>query len=406
MTATSREHGPTALAVALTDEGHLSSPAWAEAFAGIPRHHFVPRFVLREGDGYRTLSGDDPRDRDEWLSAVYSDDSLVTQDRPHAAGHLLPSGVPLRVPTSSSTMPSLMARMLEALDIEDGMHVLEIGTGTGYNAALLSHRLGAANVVSIDIDPGLVDVAAHRLALLGLAPTLVAGDGVHGAPAHGPYDRIISTAAVPAIPYAWIQQLAPGGKILANLRGDLAGGTVCLLTKPDADDEVIGPVLALGGHFMWLRPDLDDPHLPHEHGPPPSRPRTTGRTTTALDPRRIAPTDGSFRFLLQLALRGVTDLRTATVHDPTAREQRDAVVVTASDGSRAECFVDPGLDGRWRVVQVGQRRLWDAIESTQRLWAALDAPAPDRFGVVANESTQFVWLDDDDGWYRWALPLV
>jgi len=60
--------------------------------------------------------------------------------------------------------------------------------------------------------------------------------------ANAPYDRIIATAAVPEIPLAWINQLAPGGKILANLRGELAGGTLCSLTK-DSDDEVIGPVL-------------------------------------------------------------------------------------------------------------------------------------------------------------------
>lgn len=406
MTSTAHEPGPAALAAALTLEGHLRSAVWADAFATVPRHHFIPRFIVREGAGYRTLSGDEPRDRDEWLSVVYSDDSLVTQDRPHAAGHLLPSGEPLRVPTSSSTMPSLMARMLEALDIAHGMRVLEIGTGTGYNAALLSHRLGDSNIVSIDIDRRLVDRAARRLAQLGLAPMLVAGDGAHGAPDHGPYDRIISTAAVPEIPHAWIRQLAPGGKILANLRGELAGGTVCLLSKADEDDEVIGPVLDLGGHFMWLRPDVDDPHLPHEHMSPESRRRTPDRTTTALDPRDVALIDESFRFLLQLELRGVTALRTAAAYDGTTGEERDAVVVNASEGSRAECFVDPGPDGRWRVIQSGPRRLWDAVESTQRLWDALDAPAPDRFGVVANGSTQFVWLDDDDGWYRWALPLV
>ena len=78
-------------------------------------------------------------------------------------------------------MPSLMARMLEALDVRDGHRVLEIGTGTGYNAALLCHRLGACNVVSIDIDPTLIVATRKRLAGLGHHPTLVVGDGTAGA---------------------------------------------------------------------------------------------------------------------------------------------------------------------------------------------------------------------------------
>ncbi|MGB6162871.1 MAG: methyltransferase domain-containing protein [Pseudonocardiaceae bacterium] len=258
-----------ALVAASADEGDLRSTEWAEAFAATPRHLFTPEVIITTPTGYRLLSGDNPASRQEWLSAVYSDESLVTQDKPHAGGHLLSSGEPLRVPTSSSTMPSLMARMLEALDIDDGMRILEIGTGTGYNAALLSHRLGEDNVVSIDIDPCLIKQAAHRIAQLGYTPTLLAGDGAAGAAEHGPYDRIIATAAVPAIPIAWIQQLTPGGKILANLRGDLAGGTLCLVTKTDDDDEMIGPFLPIGGHFMWLRPNCRGPSPRHPHRTPP-----------------------------------------------------------------------------------------------------------------------------------------
>jgi protein-L-isoaspartate O-methyltransferase len=278
-----------ALVATLAAEGHLRSTEWAKAFAATPRHLFTPEIIVTTPDGHRRLSDDNPASRQEWLSAVYSDESLVTQDKPHAAGRLRPSGEPLRVPTSSSTMPSLMARMLEALDVDDGMQVLEIGTGTSYNAALLSNRLSDRNVVSIDIDPMLVDQAAHRLTQLGYTPTLIPGDGAAGAAEHGPYDRIIATAAIPEIPIAWIQQLKPGGKILANLRGDLAGGTLCLLSKEDDEDEVIGPILPIGGHFMWLRPNVDDPHRPHEYTPPTQR-GTTSRTTTNLNPTAVPST--------------------------------------------------------------------------------------------------------------------
>lgn len=395
----------SALVDELIDTGDLRNKAWVGAFTDTPRHLFTPQVTTTTADGYRELCGDDPADQDEWLSLIYSDESLVTQTRAHAAGYTRPSGAALRVPTSSSTMPSLMVRMLEVLNVDDGHRVLEIGTGTGYNAALLCHRLGAANVVSIDLDPELVDHARRRLSTLGYQPTLIAGDGAEGTDSHGPFDRIIATAAVPAIPLAWITQLKPGGKILANVRGELAGGALCLLTKDSTDDEVIGPVLPIGGHFMWLRPEANNPHRPHEHHRVPAR-GTRSRTSTQLDPAAIPVDEVGFRFLLQLQLRGVRALDRGQVSDPTVRDGHPAIIVDAFDGSRAEAFVTPGPDGAYRVIQSGPRRIWDTVQATARLYRDLGEPGPGRFGVVANPSTQFVWFDHDDNWYRWPLPLT
>ncbi|MGH8940795.1 MAG: methyltransferase domain-containing protein, partial [Actinomycetes bacterium] len=107
-------------------------PAWREAFEQVPRHVFVPQFYRPDGT---LVDGADPDMRDEWLDAVYRDDSLITQ-------RLAQPGSGMMVPTSSSTRPSLMALMLGMLDVQDGQTVLEIGTGTGYNAALLAYLLG------------------------------------------------------------------------------------------------------------------------------------------------------------------------------------------------------------------------------------------------------------------------
>ncbi len=189
----------SALAGQLVRQGDLRSAPWHTAFTETPRHVFVPTVISITESGSTTLSGADPAKQQSWLDQVYSDDSLVTQCMAHPSLRTA-SNQPLLVSTSSSTMPSLMVRMLEALDVRDGHRVLEIGTGTGYNAALLCHRLGSNNVVSIDIDPILVASAGNRLADLGHYPTLVVGDGTAGAAHHGPYDRIIATAAVPSIP--------------------------------------------------------------------------------------------------------------------------------------------------------------------------------------------------------------
>jgi protein-L-isoaspartate(D-aspartate) O-methyltransferase len=170
-------------------------PQWATAFAEVPRHVFVPRFYP-DLDTPEAVDGTDPCRYEEWLDGVYSDESLVTQYR------LTPGTTDLWQSTSSSTRPSLMARMLTLLDVHDGHRVLEIGTGTGYNAALLCRRVGSSNVASLDIDAELVDAARRRLVSLDFHPVLTARDGATGWAEHAPYDRIIATCAVRTIPTA------------------------------------------------------------------------------------------------------------------------------------------------------------------------------------------------------------
>ncbi|MGH3905522.1 MAG: methyltransferase domain-containing protein, partial [Pseudonocardiaceae bacterium] len=187
-------------AAALRDElvaaGKLTSPEWKAAVLAVPRHEFVPEFYERStgtGPGsWELVSAASSDTRERWWNTVWTNTSLVTQlAQVGRAGRQTATG-----PASSSSAPSLMTRMLEALDIRDGHRVLEIGTGSGYNAALMSHRLGDRNVCSIDVDPGLVDRARDRLATQGYHPTLATADGVAGLPEHGPYDRIIATCAV------------------------------------------------------------------------------------------------------------------------------------------------------------------------------------------------------------------
>lgn len=394
----------TSLAAILVDHlvnaGDLRSQEWIDAFRHVPRHVFVPEVIeLRAGIIERVVTETETT----WLGEVYSDQSLVVQVKPHPGGHRSPTGAPLCLPTSSSTVPSLMARMLEALDVRDGHRVLEIGTGTGYNAALLAHRLGAGNVVSIDIDPELVETARVRLAALSQPPTLVVGDGTLGVPELGPWDRIIATAAVPELPLAWIDQLADTGMVLANIRGDLAGGCLCLLAKDEAEGVVSGRFLPLGGHFMWARPEAGNPLHPHESTAPVVDLSRYSRTTTPLDPSILD--DEGFRFLLQLQAQGVCPSYRADTYDPHAGNSRRAVVLSATDGSRAAVFTD--TNDVHAVLQSGPRRLWDTVESTARLWTELGEPAVDRFGITAHDDgNQYVWLDTSDAPCRWPLPLV
>ena len=175
------------------------------------------------------------------------------------------SGQPVTgVPTSSCTAPGLMALMLEALDVDVDARVLEVGTGTGYNAGLLSHRLRSRLVTSVEVDPVVAEAARVALLACGYTPTLIVGDGAAGHPGNAPYDRIIATCSAPSIPAPWIAQLRPGGLLLTNLHRDLGGGVLALLRATSTGARVTSwwfePATGrqrwlLGGDGSWASSD-------------------------------------------------------------------------------------------------------------------------------------------------------
>jgi protein-L-isoaspartate(D-aspartate) O-methyltransferase len=124
------------------------------------------------------------------------------------------------VATSSASAPGIVAAMLAQLDVRQGQRILEIGAGTGYNAALLAHLTGpAGQVTTIELDPG---IAAEAQAALVAARypqvTVIAGDGEYGHAPNAPYDRIIVTAGAWELSRAWADQLARGGLLVVPLR--------------------------------------------------------------------------------------------------------------------------------------------------------------------------------------------
>ncbi|MEV8536049.1 methyltransferase domain-containing protein [Streptomyces sp. NPDC051211] len=220
----------------LTAAGVLRDPAWRAAFAAVPRHVFVPCYFTGRGAGQERVWGEDPdpAQRARWLRGVYTDTPLATRLRD---GELV----------SSSSQPSLMAKMLAALDVRDGDNVLEIGAGTGYNAALLCHRLGDERVTTVDLDADITESARAHLAQLGYHPAVITGDGARGAPGRAPFDRIIVTCTLPQIPHAWLGQCRPGARILAPL----ATGLIALRVQ-DADFAE-GRFLHTSAYFVPLR---------------------------------------------------------------------------------------------------------------------------------------------------------
>jgi protein-L-isoaspartate(D-aspartate) O-methyltransferase len=174
------------LARSLAGRGRGFGEAVQAAFRAVPRHLFLP--------------GLPP-------AAAYRDEALVIKY--DTCG----------VPVSSSSQPAMMAIMLDQLGLAAGHRVLEIGTGSGYNAAIMAHIVGPrGRVVSVDIDPVLVARAQGRLTAAGYgAVQALCADGGYGDPADAPFDRVIVTAGVWDIAPAWLDQLAPGGRLVLPL---------------------------------------------------------------------------------------------------------------------------------------------------------------------------------------------
>ena len=122
------------------------------------------------------------------------------------------------VPQTSST--EMIERMLRLLEVEGGRHVLEIGTGSGFSTALLSHLVGSDGAVfSIDVDPEMTERAAQLLQMAGHTNVVLgAGDGRDGWSAHAPFDRLVAWAAAAAVPRAWREQTRIGAILVVPMR--------------------------------------------------------------------------------------------------------------------------------------------------------------------------------------------
>ncbi|MFJ8141119.1 ATP-grasp peptide maturase system methyltransferase [Streptomyces sp. NPDC096013] len=340
----------------MTASGSLRTEPWKNAAAATPRHEF-----LRSGF-FRLVPGSAPsawapvqQDADGWLEACYADESLVTQ----IAGTITPAdirGEIMREPTSSSTLPSLVLRMLEDLNVEQKMKVLEIGTGTGYSTAVLCARQGGGNVTSIEYDQEVALRAREALSRLGTFPNLLTGDGLLGDDEGAPYDRIIATCAVRTVPTAWLQQTRPGGQILTTISGWLNASELVRLTVHD-DGTASGPVLA--GHVSFM---LARPHLAPPLGMLPDL--SAGEKREAILGPDVLD-DWTTRFIAQFAVPTAQRLKLQHAgHD-------EDVLVDTETGSFAALYEE---DGRWIVRQAGPEALWDAVEEQLGHWHTAGTP--------------------------------
>lgn len=183
--------GAARLRNALVDQirasGYARTPAVEEALRTVPRHLFVPDASLE--DAYAN----------DTVNIKYDSDGTSI---------------------SCASQPGVVALMLDQLEAQPGDRVLELGAGTGYNAALLAHLVGGTgHVTTIDVDDDLVEGARAHLAAAGFTNVeTLTRDGALGHAEGAPYRKIIATVGAHGIPWAWFDQLAPTGRLVAPQR--------------------------------------------------------------------------------------------------------------------------------------------------------------------------------------------
>ncbi|MFE7132385.1 methyltransferase domain-containing protein [Streptomyces sp. NPDC057638] len=378
--------GRRALLRQLRDSGVLAAD-WVPAFEAVDRAAFLPDLLWPYDMESRTSqSVDRAVDPAAWYACADADRPVTVQwdDGDHHGK------APGRVPTSSVSMPSVVASMLAELDVRPGCRVLEIGTGAGWNAALLAHRLGGEQVVTVEVDAEVAATARTRLRERGLRPEVVTGDGLLGHAARAPYDRIIATAGLRRIPFSWVEQTVPGGLIVAPWGTAFANTDHVVRLTVRGDGRAASGRLSAPVEFMKVRSQR------HEIDPGAYLPGGFPGAAT------VSPTTLSTRDLGggQVPRHPFLTAAGLLIPDCVLRADRRGTRVSTwlydlGDLSWAAAVLTDGVADS-TVYQSGPRRLWDELTSAHRWWTGNGCPAPDRFGLTVTPTGNTAWLDAPD----------
>ncbi|SNR68057.1 protein-L-isoaspartate(D-aspartate) O-methyltransferase [Haloechinothrix alba] len=364
---------------------------WFDLLAEVPREPFLPDIVWTDGSGRTFVPVSRASDPQLWAKLTRGDQPVITQvDDGYAARH----GV---TPTSSASMPSVVAGMLDALDVQCGDNVLEIGTGTGWNAALLAHRAGErGRVISVEIDPAVADNARRALRAEEADVEVITANGEYGYPPAAPYDRVIATASARHIPHSWVAQTRVGGIVVAPWGTDYCSALARL--QVTSAGHAVGSFSA-GYAFMRLRSQRRS--LTHADGGALDM-SSADHSLTELDAsdlyRMVAASKAAFTI-------GLLVPQCRMHYEEDARGHNQHIVELHDSTSRSWAQVDVDLDHGtpFDVYQQGPRRLWDEAVAGYRWWQQHCTPDPSQFGITIAEDEQAIWLNSQDGEYRWTL---
>jgi protein-L-isoaspartate O-methyltransferase len=332
------------------------------AFQIVPRHVFVPSFLDhvpgRKNEWRRISLSSDP---EEWLEKVYTNRPLTISVDEYG------------YPTSSSSQPDLMALMMQSVQILPGDHVLEIGTGTGYNAALLAALVGPSHVTSIEINETLIKNAQARIErTIGPGVRIIHADGRHlPAECNERFDVLIVTGAHERLETSWMRALKPGGKLVFNWIKSFA--RVMLEAKKLSNGNISGQVCQYGGDFMGLHNGdgiVRNP-LPHQE---------LELVEHIMFPDYQLLEDADFRFFLQINL----PMRHSTYHSNHSKGGKIYVIRDSEDN---------------RIAQLGTAAMWGDTSLIGEICAV--AQAFEQLGRPC--CTMFAFTADAEGSMNFTL---
>lgn len=365
---------------ALETDGQFRAEWTREAFAAVPREEFVPdRFWWPEkaADGLFPLI-DRQEEPDRWAEAVYAPrTALITQID---EGAVTPDGPANGRFTSSVSAPNVVVRKLGGLDLEPGQQVLEIGAGSGYNAALLAQRAG--KVTTVEIDQALAGSARQAVTAAGYGTSVEVlwGKGERGWSRNAPYDRVIATASVRTVPHLWVEQTAPGGALLVPIANTSVANGLLLLRVDDgrrASGTFVDTVA-----FMRLRGQEDN-----YTGLSEVRERTwnqASRTTREVD---ISDLSEDWDAELAVALR---------LPDVWIRRNEEETWWIATGDATSWAAARQRSEGTYRVKHWGPRDLFAEVAEALQWWRDSGRPKVTDFGMTVTPDDQQVWLREPD----------
>ncbi|MFI0451136.1 methyltransferase domain-containing protein [Actinomadura sp. 6N118] len=346
----------------------------------VPRHLFVPDRALAMPDSDEPNYPIDRHARpEEWRAAVESNTAIITQvdDGADDGGGLF---------TSSCSAPATVRDFLSALDLRDHDQVLEIGTGTGWTAALISYRVGPQNVTSIEIDPDVLGQAEKNLQQAGYLPHLMLGDGMIGHPDGAPYDRVHVACGVCDVPHAWVEQTRPGGVIVLPWNPLYGNGHMARLTVV-RNGMAVGRLLAFANYMIARNQRIPGRSVSsYTAGTEPVH------SSTGLDPRTVAWDSYGADIAIGALVPGV-EKRMCAADDDSG--EWTFWLLEPATGSWASVDYEPDR-AQFAVEQWGPRRLWDETAAAYLQWVSWGSPAQDRYGITVTPQGQTIWLDSPD----------